>query len=87
MRLLPWREMACVVAILLVTLTSGLIIVATMSLAVSRSQVGKWAQTAAFALAGALANCSMALAALMLYLGDGRSVALLLPPALVLVAA
>ncbi|HEV7678059.1 MAG TPA: EAL domain-containing protein [Candidatus Dormibacteraeota bacterium] len=80
-----WIGTLCAVSV--VTILSGTAIVITISLAEGRSLMGEWPQMAGFAMAGAIANCSMGLAAVMLYLGDPRSIALLLPPSIVLLGA
>ncbi len=74
-------------SVALVTLTSGTVIVVTISLAEGRSLLRQWPQMAAFAMAGAIANSSMGLAGVMLFLGDARAIALLLPPSIVLLGA
>jgi diguanylate cyclase (GGDEF)-like protein len=74
-------------AVALVTMLSGTVIAITISLAEGRSNVKQWPRTAAFAMAGAIANCSMGLAGVMLFLGDARAVALLLPPGSLLLGA
>jgi diguanylate cyclase (GGDEF)-like protein len=74
-------------SVALVTLTSGTVIVVTISLAEGQSLLRQWPQMAAFAMAGAIANSSMGLAGVMLFLGDARAIALLLPPSVVLLGA
>ena len=61
------------VALAIPTLVSGTVIVATISLAEGRSHMKQWPQMAAFAMAGAIANSSMGLAGVMLFLGDAVS--------------
>jgi diguanylate cyclase (GGDEF)-like protein len=80
-----WIGTLCAVSV--VTILSGTVIVITISLAEGRSLIGQWPQMAGFAMAGAIANSSMGLAAVMLFLGDKRSIALLLPPSIVLLGA
>ena len=74
-------------SVALVTLLSGTVIVVTISLAEGHSLLKQWPQMAAFAMAGAIANSSMGLAGVMLFLGDARAIALLLPPSIVLLGA
>ena len=74
-------------SVVVVTLLSGTVIVITISLAEGRSLFRQWPQMAAFAMAGAIANSSMGLAGVMLFQGDARAIALLLPPSIVLLGA
>jgi diguanylate cyclase (GGDEF)-like protein len=83
----PAGWIGTLIAVALVTLLSGTIIVVTISLAEGRSLLHLWPQMNAFAMAGAIANSSMGLAGVMLFLGDARAIALLLPPSSLLLGA
>ncbi|HZS13218.1 MAG TPA: EAL domain-containing protein, partial [Candidatus Dormibacteraeota bacterium] len=83
----PAGWIGCLGTVALVTLASGTVIVVTISLAEGRSLLRQWPKMAAFAMAGAIANSSMGLAGVMLFLGDARAIALLLPPSIVLLGA